>query len=841
MRNMSRNRKGVAPLVILLIVLAVIAVIGLGILGFKAYQSYKKNQMTENPEFSAASDCNCYLKLENAVYQPNTSVLRYNAGTIFYFSEGDVVCSSDKGRPGIEGDVDKKRELYECKGNGGWTLLTGVTKGDYGCMENTESWFAVEKGFGANCCCNGDNCYVKSATLGCADKVGFTEVSCDTVPEEAVYKVLDGTSDMSTESTLADGGKSVAGEAKPSPVCDIAGYFSSFGIDATCRSNIDAQRDALNAKYGYTLSRTSVTELNTLILKSRSSGDADADLDGESLVNADECAAYVSATGTDPLRPDTDLDGVNDNTDNCKDVANGPSKGTCVIEGRVGDPCDGDDGCPGGTCQKNQENSDSASLNPDGFGDVCDDDIDGDGLDNDDDFAPGDATVQLASDVEEQSYCFTDRSSDGVNMVYFAEDKVGVVNKLRIGDTVCSRDRKTIYKCTAENTVVNEKVCEPNTRCGGSPSLDPGLQPKCQNYCDVSEYTSISQYGELDTVYLSELAAMRGTADRIPTPDDKDVMMPLMFVGETACTTENKVVLCHEGEVKYDEESGEYLEFGKAEIPGQGDWNKPYFGNCDYKGDDIDYNMVCDYNPSDGRADCVPEELKIARSDNVGEFSKIDEANPVDYRRKLYFQRLLRNLWEREAESKAYIDGFNVGGKTWEDIRTVEYASFHVRHSPYFCTVGVDWLSQYESPIYGESGYGAEISPEVAQLSKAELVAATGVPPEGDFTGVTVVLAGQYVCGKDAAGKTAVFRCEYDYAGKAADSREVPTKFVLQPRTAEYSGITYEITGCTLPTYTTVDGRTVNAPSLDWVSMYTWSEDSPFDEWMMRLDWAKVE
>lgn len=74
--------------------------------------------------------------------------------------------------------------------------------------------------------------------------------------------------------------------------------------------------------------------------------------------------------------PDSDTDGIPDDCDNCPDVPNGPDLGTCV-QGTSG-TCLTDEECgTDGLCSINQENFDG-----DDEGDVCDDDIDNDGVNN---------------------------------------------------------------------------------------------------------------------------------------------------------------------------------------------------------------------------------------------------------------------------------------------------------------------------------------------------------------------------------------------------------------------------------------------------------------------------
>jgi hypothetical protein len=89
--------------------------------------------------------------------------------------------------------------------------------------------------------------------------------------------------------------------------------------------------------------------------------------------------ADAGGGGTDagPTVPDTDGDGIPDDVDNCRAVAN-PNQTDTDGDG-VGDACDN---CPLAA------NSDQSDLDGDGVGDVCDPDIDGDGIPNDQDNCP---------------------------------------------------------------------------------------------------------------------------------------------------------------------------------------------------------------------------------------------------------------------------------------------------------------------------------------------------------------------------------------------------------------------------------------------------------------------
>ncbi|MEA2036993.1 MAG: hypothetical protein U9O94_05765 [Nanoarchaeota archaeon] len=77
---------------------------------------------------------------------------------------------------------------------------------------------------------------------------------------------------------------------------------------------------------------------------------------------------------------DTDGDGIVDDIDNCRDMPNGPAKGTCVGGTNNGEVCYLDSGCSGqyfsgesAYCSLNQEDSDVSGIGAsDGKGDACD-------------------------------------------------------------------------------------------------------------------------------------------------------------------------------------------------------------------------------------------------------------------------------------------------------------------------------------------------------------------------------------------------------------------------------------------------------------------------------------
>ena len=111
-------------------------------------------------------------------------------------------------------------------------------------------------------------------------------------------------------------------------------------------------------------------------------GDAcDADIDGDGVDNGDDWAPRDAGESRD-----TDGDGVGDNADAF------PADPTETTDGDGDGVGDNGDNCP------TDANPGQADLDGDRQGDACDADVDGDGVDNADDWAPRDATESRDSD-----------------------------------------------------------------------------------------------------------------------------------------------------------------------------------------------------------------------------------------------------------------------------------------------------------------------------------------------------------------------------------------------------------------------------------------------------------
>ena len=155
----------------------------------------------------------------------------------------------------------------------------------------------------------------------------------------------------------------------------------------------------------------------------------DDDIDGDTLSNDDEIAL-----GTDPSNPDTDADGLPDNTD--------PDPLSSDID--ADGVADGADNCP------LDANMDQADLDNDQLGDVCDGDIDGDDLSNTEELALGSDPYNPDTDgdgTEDGSDDYLLDFNDGWDAVY-RFPLGGSIYDVAVGDDVVlavSRNKAAIF------------------------------------------------------------------------------------------------------------------------------------------------------------------------------------------------------------------------------------------------------------------------------------------------------------------------------------------------------------------------------------------------------------
>lgn len=177
--------------------------------------------------------------------------------------------------------------------------------------------------------------------------------------------------------------------------------------------------------------------------------DSDLDDDDDGLLDAEEISLGTDGVLTDPLRVDTDDDGVRDLPDVCRTLPD-PTQADADGDGR-GDACDDDvdgDGVPAerDNCPS-VANATQRDLDADGEGDVCDADLDGDGAVN-----LGDNCRELPNadqadlDLDQQGdLCDTDLDGDGVSNALDlcprdADPTQADLDRDRLGD-VCDLDR----------------------------------------------------------------------------------------------------------------------------------------------------------------------------------------------------------------------------------------------------------------------------------------------------------------------------------------------------------------------------------------------------------------
>ncbi len=167
------------------------------------------------------------------------------------------------------------------------------------------------------------------------------------------------------------------------------------GIGDVCEGNNDYDNDGIPNDVDNCPNTSNSDQAN---LDGDAFGDVcDEDIDGDGYPNTNDAFPMDASEWSD-----TDQDGVGDNSDNCVTVAN-PNQEDADANG-IGDACEGNndydnDGIPNDVDNcPNTSNSDQANLDNDSLGDVCDPDIDGDGIDNDQDVFPRDSSESSDND-----------------------------------------------------------------------------------------------------------------------------------------------------------------------------------------------------------------------------------------------------------------------------------------------------------------------------------------------------------------------------------------------------------------------------------------------------------
>lgn len=182
---------------------------------------------------------------------------------------------------------------------------------------------------------------------------------------------------------------------------------------------------------------------------------ADTDDDGDGISDADEIA-----NGTDPLKADTDGDGVDDASDAF------PTDPTESVDTDLDGVGDNGDNCPA------VANADQADLDGDGQGDVCDPDIDGDGVANDQDAFPTDPSESVDTDGDGiGNNADTDDDGDGVSDADEVANGTDPLNPDTDGDGVndgadpfpVSDQRPTVFFGDFDSGVANQDLGDGST------------------------------------------------------------------------------------------------------------------------------------------------------------------------------------------------------------------------------------------------------------------------------------------------------------------------------------------------------------------------------------------
>ena len=199
-------------------------------------------------------------------------------------------------------------------------------------------------------------------------------------------------------------------------------------------------------------------------------GDAcDDDIDGDGDINAVDC---------DPLDPAIFIGAPCDDNDIC--TINDVLDANCNCVGTLEDfdndgICDALDNCPV------DSNNDQADFDFDGMGDVCDNDIDGDGATNDIDCDPLDPTIFIGASCDDgDPNTMNDQIDSNCNCVGSGDPNFCPGIGLNIGDACDDGDACTINdtvdsNCNCTGTFVDDDgdgVCNADDLCPGGP--EPG-------------------------------------------------------------------------------------------------------------------------------------------------------------------------------------------------------------------------------------------------------------------------------------------------------------------------------------------------------------------------------
>ncbi|MCK5690191.1 DUF1566 domain-containing protein [Myxococcota bacterium] len=233
------------------------------------------------------------------------------------------------------------------------------------------------------------------------------------------------------------------------------------------------------------------------------------DYDGDSVANNEDIFPE------DPGEwADTDFDGVGDNGDNCKGLDNadqanmdGDDFGDVCDDDRDGDgTLNGDDSLPDDAAEWSDtdgvadasdncpeiNNSDQANMDGDDFGDVCDDDRDGDGTLNGDDSLPDDAAEWSDTDgvADATDNCLDLNNADQANLDGDAlgdacdDDKDGD-GSVESGD--CDDTNLDVYlEVCGDGHICGDEICDTGALVSGD---------GCDDSCQVEDHWACSASG----------------------------------------------------------------------------------------------------------------------------------------------------------------------------------------------------------------------------------------------------------------------------------------------------------------------------------------------------------